>query len=334
MKLKNKNSAKDDFLRKHISTKFSIKALPNDASFRVYERITTPKQSFILMDSSLEMKSVESFIKVGKFLNKNNYSSPKIIAEDKKAGFILLEDLGNTTYTKKLQESTDIQTEYNLYKNAVDVLISLHQLQKKIDLVEYSKELLMGEALLLVDYYMKILHDHDLSKDLRDEYIAAWGKVFDCIYYKNSCLVLRDYHVDNLMCLDDRTGMQNVGLLDFQDAVIGSYAYDLVSLFEDARRDVSQDVVSQITAYYLNNMPMIDNKKLLADYAIFGVQRSCKIIGIFARKAIRDNDNRYLKHLPRTWLYVKNNINNPLLEPIKNWFSKVDIPIMRDAIEN
>lgn len=326
----NRSKIKNQFIKKHVNCDFSLEILPNDASFRVYERIITPEKTFMLMDSSLDGESIQPFIKVGSFLLEHDYSAPKIIAYDQQNGLVLLEDLGKDTYTNRLRNNSDFATEYEMYKNAVDVLINLHQLDNDVDLKVFNNEILLDEALLLVDYYLKILHGHALSQTLRNEYIEAWNKVLNCISYRDSCVVLRDYHVDNLIWMEDRVGMKRVGLLDFQDAVIGSYAYDIVSLLEDARRDVPEDVVSKINSYYLNNMPEIDNKKFLSDYVIFGVQRSCKIIGIFARKVLRDNDSRYLQHLPRTWSYVKKHINNPLLEPLKQWFSKIDIPIMRD----
>lgn len=321
---------KETFLKKHVTDSFSKEQLQADASFRVYERLKLKDKTLILMDSSAEKDSVSSFIKVGEYLAKKNYSAPKIIAKDESSGFLLLEDLGDNTYTKMLAKESPERSEHDLYKNAVDVLLSLHKLDDVIELKNYNNQLLLDEVLLLVDHYLKPLGGCELSKELREEYIQAWTKILNCINYKNSCLVLRDYHVDNLMWLGDRRSIQNVGLLDFQDAVIGSYAYDLVSLLEDARRDVSPDVVLKMMSYYLDNMAMVERKKFLSDYTILSAQRSCKIVGIFARKAIRDNDSRFLQHLPRVWSYIRNNMNNPILEPIKNWFAKVDLPIIRD----
>ncbi len=132
------------------------------------------------------------------------------------------------------------------------------------------------------------------------------------------------------MLLDERIGIESVGLLDFQDAAIGSYAYDLVSLLEDARRDLPTQLVSEMLYHYLDNMPNIDKQKFLTDYAILGVQRSCKIVGIFSRKSIRDKDNKYLIHLPRVWNYIRQGINTPIMKPLKDWFEKIDAPVIRD----
>jgi aminoglycoside/choline kinase family phosphotransferase len=141
--------------------------------------------------------------------------------------------------------------------------------------------------------------------------------------------VLRDYHVDNLIWLDDRVGIKKVGLLDFQDAVMGSYAYDVVSLLEDARRTVTATVVDEMINYYLDRMKTLERRKFISDYKILGVQRACKIIGIFARKSVRDNDTRYLKHLPRVWGYIRQNIQHPMLMPVKLWFDKLKLDMMK-----
>ena len=326
---------KELFLKKSLNNKgFSSHPLPNDASFRKYERIITPEGSFIFMDASLDKDSVKPFVSIAKFLHKKGYSTPKIFAKEEELGFLLLEDLGETSYASLLANSDKKklkETERKLYKKAIDLLVDLHlnvpHHEAKIS--SYQKELLMEEAVLLIDWYLPTLTGNKVSESIREEYLQSWKKSFNCIHYPEECLVLRDYHIDNLIWLEDRSDLKKIGVLDFQDAVKGSYAYDVVSLLEDARRDVDTLLAQEMLNHYLDQIKKLDRKKFLSDYKILGVQRGCKIAGIFARKAMRDNDSRYLKHLPRVWKYIKNNISHPILEPLKVWFQKVDIPVMR-----
>jgi aminoglycoside/choline kinase family phosphotransferase len=328
---------KEKFLREALNEEsFASHPLPSDASPRKYERITSSKGKYMLMDASLDKGSIGPFISVAEFLHGKGYSAPKIFAKHEERGLLLLEDLGETSYSYMLANSdaeTLQATEKKLYKKAIDLLVDLH-LNAPINEIKtpsYEQKLLLKEAILLVDWYFPVLIGEKLSDSFRGEYIEAWKKIFDRLHYIEDCLVLRDYHVDNLIWMEDRSGIKRIGVLDFQDAVKGSYAYDVVSLLEDARRDVNAQISEEMLQYYMKQI-QIDQKKFLSDYKILGVQRSCKIIGIFARKAACDNDSRYLKHLPRVWNYIKKNIDHPILEPLKIWFEKSKIPVMKNRI--
>jgi N-acetylmuramate 1-kinase len=136
-------------------------------------------------------------------------------------------------------------------------------------------------------------------------------------------VVLRDFHVDNLMFLENRSGIKKVGLLDFQDAVVGSAAYDIVSLLEDARRDVSPQLADHLISRYLKSFPKIHRKDFQAAYSIFGIQRNLKIIGFCAAQAAKHKNPYYLSLLPRVWRYINQDLKHPLLLPMKNWLIKV-----------
>ena len=135
-------------------------------------------------------------------------------------------------------------------------------------------------------------------------------------------LVLRDYHVDNLMLIEGRTGLAACGLLDFQDAVIGSPAYDLVSLLEDARRDVSADVASGLSEHYLGAFPGLDRAAFTTAAAVLAAQRNCKILGIFTRLCVRDRKPQYLVHVPRLWRLVDRDVSHPALAPVRRWLDR------------
>ena len=137
--------------------------------------------------------------------------------------------------------------------------------------------------------------------------------------------MLRDYHVDNLMLLGGRDGVTACGLLDFQDAVIGPASYDLVSLLEDARRDVPQDLAARMIARYLGAFPSLDRDGFLASYAVMGAQRSAKIVGIFTRLDRRDGKPIYLEHIPRVWRWLESDLAHPVLVDLRSWFDR-EIP--------
>jgi hypothetical protein len=135
--------------------------------------------------------------------------------------------------------------------------------------------------------------------------------------------VLRDYHVDNLMVLEERSGVAGCGLLDFQDAVVGPRSYDLVSLLEDARRDIPVQLIAAMLARYLAAFPDLDPAAFRASFAILGAQRSAKIIGIFTRLCRRDGKDQYLRHIPRVWRLLEGGLAAPELAPVKAWFDEV-----------
>ena len=144
-------------------------------------------------------------------------------------------------------------------------------------------------------------------------------------------LVLRDYHVDNLMRLDRRTGVAACGLLDFQDAVIGPASYDVVSLLEDARRDIPEALVAEMRDYYLSAFPELNRDEFFASCAILGAQRHCKVIGIFTRLCVRDGKPGYLHHIPRVWRLLENSVAHPVMEPLRLWLD-ANIPASLRAI--
>lgn len=315
---------KKNFLDEHFGLGYNNNKLPADASFRSYERVDADGKTYILMDAPPHQEEVLPFVKVGEFLYKNDFSAPEIIKQDVKNGLLLLEDFGNNHYSRVLSGQVENISESALYRKAIDVLVKLHKTDVTIELPIYDHQKLLEEGCLLTDWYFQAFNGEELASHLKDEYIEIWTKLLKSLRFPNNCLVLRDYHADNLMWLEDRVGHKKVGLLDFQDAVIGSVVYDMVSLLEDARRDVSDNVVQQMINYYIE-ITNHNRKEFLADYIILGTQRSCKILGFCARKALRDNDPRYLKLLPRVWSYIRYHLNNPLLLPLRSWFDKVSI---------
>jgi aminoglycoside/choline kinase family phosphotransferase len=305
-----------------------------DASFRKYYRAINAKgDNVILMDSSAEQSSIAPFINIAKLLTGNGFSAPKIIAQDAKAGLLLLEDFGDLTYNLALKEPNK-ELEQTLYETAIDLLINLHKQPAPDNIIPYyDDEKLIAEASLLNEWYIPVLQEAPPSAKMQEEFKIIWQHLIPYTRFIPETIVLKDYMADNLMWLERRKGIARTGVLDFQDAVIGSPIYDIVSLLEDARRDVSDDIVQAMINKYLQNRTDIARKDFLACYAILGTQRNFKILGIFARKATRDKDSRYLKFLPRVWKYLEKDLRHPLLLPLKAWIDKAIAPELRQSRE-
>ena len=290
--------------------------LAGDASFRRYYRLGRNGSSAVLMDAPPPQEDVGPYVVVSALLRELGFSAPEVLAEDRDRGFLLLEDFGDDTYTRLLARGGD---EPALYTLAVDTLVALQRAAEPRGTPEippYDIERLLDEAALLVDWYKP------LDRGLREEYLALWSAVLPDAMVSPPTLVLRDYHVDNLMLLPDRAGVRGCGLLDFQDAVTGPPSYDLVSLLEDARRDIPIALRQAMTERYLAAFPALDRNAFLRSAAILSAQRNCKILGIFTRLRKRDGKRQYLAHIPRVWRLLEADLRHPALTPIARWLDR------------
>lgn len=314
-----------EFLNENGWGKAVREKLFSDASFRRYERLSNGEKSVMLMDAPPEKEDIKPFVNIDQYLRRCGFSAPQIYAVDEKNGFILLEDLGNNSFTNVLSGNSPISGMYNehdLYTAAIDVLVQLHRSTHPEKTPDYDYSLLMQECRLLTDWYLpNIGADFDI-KQASEEYIEIWKDLLSNINFEEKVPVMRDYHADNLMWLPARNGVERVGLLDFQDAVIGSPVYDLISLLEDARRDVDEETVKACVTRYLKNRKSLDKKEFMVSYATIAAQRNCKIVGIFARLAIRDNKPKYLNYMPRVWGHLLNDVKHPALANLKKWINK------------
>lgn len=324
--------------------------LAADASFRRYERLFRDGESIVLMDAPPPRENVQAFTGVARLLLDLGLSAPRPLEVDETAGLMLLEDLGDRTFTRALADGME---EAPLYRLATDLLIALHQRWQAppetatqgaaggVSLPPYDDARLLDEALLLPDWTLPALRaGAPIPAAARDSYIEAWRAVLPRTRAVPDCLVLRDYHVDNLILLEGRDGIAACGLLDFQDAVIGPLAYDLVSLLEDARRDITPAIVEEMLTRYLAAFPDLDRHALAESYAILGAQRAAKIIGIFTRLCWRDGKPHYLRHIPRLWRLLEAGLEQPVMAPVKAWFdrevpvSERIVPPMRERMED
>jgi aminoglycoside/choline kinase family phosphotransferase len=306
-----------EFLSRHGWGDADRRPLADDASFRRYDRLRRGAARAVLMDAPPPREDVRPFVAIAERLRALGFSAPEIIASDIPAGLLLLEDLGDATFTRALGDGGD---EAALYTLATDLLIALRQrfdAAAADDVPPYDDKRLLDEALLFVDWYMPAVRGAPVPDPVRREYIALWRAAFPAARLSPPTLVLRDYHVDNLMVLDGRPGIAACGLLDFQDAVIGPAAYDVVSLLEDARRDVSPDLAAALLARYAEAFPALDRADFEASYAVMGAQRSAKILGIFTRLDQRDGKPAYLEHIPRVWRWLEGDLRHPALAALR-----------------
>ncbi|MGY9005804.1 MAG: aminoglycoside phosphotransferase family protein [Alphaproteobacteria bacterium] len=314
-----------------------IEWLPVDASCRRYGRLQSGSAhgQTLLMDAPPGQEDVRPWVRVARHLRGLGLNAPEIIASDELAGLLIIEDFGSDTFTQLLNRGED---EAALYDLAVDVLVALHGMDKKKTvpswLEPYDDDRLLDEAALFVDWYLPAISGQAINDDQRTEYLELWrnalGVARGLARGMAQTLVLRDYHVDNLMRVGGQNGIAACGLLDFQDALAGPGAYDFVSLIHDARRDISPDIIVRASKRYFDGMGLntpSDREEFMAASAVLSAGRNAKIIGIFTRLMMRDKKPAYLAHIPRVWRLLERDLAHPSMAALANWF---DVNVPRD----
>jgi aminoglycoside/choline kinase family phosphotransferase len=297
-----------------------ILPLAGDASFRRYFRIVDGDRQAILMDAPPPHEDPRPFISVGEWLCANGFAAPEILARDLTQGLVLLEDFGDQRVREYLDAAP--AEEMAIYRRAVDLLCDLHAVPAQPDLAPYDRAVYQREAGLLTEWFAPAA---GLDVDA-EGYVAAWDKVLPIAEQDQAPVVtvLRDYHAENIMLLPYMERCYGLGLLDFQDALAGHPAYDLVSLLQDARRDVTPAVEQAMLTHYKSRVAV--SSEFDAAYAVIGAQRNAKIIGIFTRLWKRDGKPRYLDFLPRMWGLLERDLAHPALAPVAEWFA-ANIPV-------
>lgn len=292
--------------------------LAGDASFRRYDRLINGNEHAVLMDAPPPMEDVRPFLKIARILLAQGFSAPRILAEDVEQGFLLLEDLGDDLYSRVIRAGGD---EEELYRAAIEALAALHRCPAPADVAPYDMDRLLMEAELVTEWFMPARFGAPVDAALKAEYRDLWRQLLAPVLTAPPVLVLRDYHADNLIWLPRREGIARVGQLDFQDALIGAPAYDLVSLLEDARRDVAPALAARMIDHYIA-CSGCNGTGLRRDYALLGAQRNAKIVGIFTRLWKRDSKPSYLALLPRVWRLLDSDLARPELAPMRAWFDR------------
>ena len=303
------------FLDRHGWGGADIRPLAGDASFRRYFRVIEPGRQCVLMDAPPPNEDVRPFLAVADHLLSLGFSAPRPLGIDLEHGLVLLEDFGDA----RMREVVDAapESESRVYGQAVDLLAALHKHPAAKGLKPYDRAELQREAALLTEWFCPAA---GLAVD-EAAYRAAWDAALEPLLEERHApvTVLRDYHAENIMLLEGPQGVAGLGLLDFQDAPAGHPAYDLVSLLQDARRDVSPDLEAAMIERYRATARPADGFDTA--YALLGAQRNAKIVGIFTRLWKRDGKPRYLSFLPRVWTYLERDLAHPALKPVADWFA-------------
>ena len=297
--------------------------LLGDAGLRNYYRAKSGDKSYIVMDYPDHPFLLQRFIDISKHINLIGLSSPQIIAKDIKNGFLLLEDFGSVSMKDYLLNCTSSKERDEAYYLAIDLLLWIQSQSVPTYLKNFDTALLLAELKIFIEWYVPYAYQQRIGKKQLEEFEAIWQDILSLQSPMPQCLVLKDYHVENIMHLGDRAGLMKLGLLDFQDALIGSPVYDLVSILEDARIDVSQENAIKYIEYFCRKNDM-DMEQVMLEYHILGAQRNSRILGVFARKAMRDSDTNYLKYIPRVLKYLNNDLSHSALAPLKSWFDKLN----------
>jgi N-acetylmuramate 1-kinase len=307
-----------DFLAKAGWEDAEIMPLAGDASFRRYFRVVAPSRQAVLMDAPPPHEDPRPFIDVAEHLTGIGLRAPVILARDLDAGLLLIEDFGN----RRMRETVDadLALEPSIYRGVVDVLIELHR-HKPPELPRHGLDNWVSEVSLFTEWYCSHL---GLRID-EDGFRQAWHDVLAPIDSNAEQWVteLRDYHAENVMLTGDH-GLAGYGLLDFQDARIGHPAYDLVSMLQDARRDVSPHVEAEMLAHY---MKATDRSAAFESaYWALGAQRNTRILGVFVRLWKRDGKPHYRTFQSRMWGLLERDLEHHALLPVRQWFN-ANIPI-------
>ena len=308
-------SSAADFLERHGWAGAQIVPLAGDASFRRYFRINAEDRRAVLMDAPPPHEDPRPFVAIASWLIEIGLAAPRVLASDMEQGLLLLDDFGDARMRETLDAEPGIELE--LYETAVDVLVHLHRQPPMEGLPRHGLQEWLTELRLFPDWYVPAVGLEAIDLDSWD---AAWRAVLEPVAKDGlgPVTVLRDYHAENVMLIDGRGGIERFGLLDFQDALSGHPAYDLVSVLEDARRDVSPELEREMIDRYLEESGIGNGFE--SAYWALAAQRNTRILGVFCRLWRRDGKDRYKAFQPRMWGLLERDLGKKGLEPVREWF--------------
>ena len=286
------------FLAQHGHSGADLVALPSDASPRRYFRLAGAYR--LLMEDRTDHVGFAAFIRLARHLNGLGLSAPRVVGADPTVGLALIEDFGTATYGKLLGAGRDEKT---LYELAIDVLVHLHSAPTAtaITVPAYDAALILDEVSIFSQWFVPVFAPSIDVVGFEATFRDLWGRALAPVLDAPKALVLRDFHVDNLMLLEGRKGVSACGLLDFQDGVLGPAEYDLMSLLQDARRDLADGLEDAMLRRYLDAAPSSCGTEhtILQRYHLLAAQRHTRLMGLFPRLNIRDNKSGYLNFMPR-----------------------------------
>ena len=296
--------------------------IKGDASFRTFFRKVNVQQNSIIVSAKKEkFQNLIVYDAINKILRKNKVLAPDLYNENYRKNFIEIEDFGNKTILNEIKKKN--KNKFNYFKKIIDLLIKVQLIKdrkvytfknKKYSIPKYDKRILVQEANLFCDWYVKSKFSKIERKKFSKEFRKVTKKLASKLMLNQNVFVHRDFHVSNLMLVK-----KSIGIIDSQDALIGNRAYDLASLIDDVRLKTSKSFKKKIFNFYIKRQKKINIYKLKNDFEILSILRNLKIIGIFTRLAIRDGKKNYLKFIPYAWQLIGMRINeNEVFKELKN----------------
>ena len=348
-----RHEAIEEFLAAKSWSSETRSFLEGDASLRRYELVRGPQRHALLMDMPQRpdgppvrnglpysaiahlAEGLAAVIGVNQQLRAFGYNAPDVYGYDLAQGFALIEGLGEAVYGKMRDRGDNMTAPM---RAAVEVLADMATKdwpsENRVDyqhtrlMPSYDEEAMLIEVDLILSWYYPYRRNTVASSELQQSFAAVWQDLFPQLETTHPVWVMRDYHSPNLLWLPERKGLERVGIIDSQDAVLGHPAYDLVSLIQDARLDIPKSEAEMLYAYYEDlrrAQGAFDAEKFATAYAVLGAQRATKILGIFARLAKRDGKPGYLRHMPRVAGYLRQNLKHPRLHKLKQWY-EINLP--------
>ncbi|NSZ59002.1 tRNA (adenosine(37)-N6)-threonylcarbamoyltransferase complex ATPase subunit type 1 TsaE [Agrobacterium tumefaciens] len=338
------------FLAKNGRGDAARRFLSGDASTRAYETVSTGGPDLILMDWRRPMRGAivaegktyaeiahlaqdaRSFVAIGNYLRNSGFCAPEILAADTDQGILLLENLGREGVLAP--DGTPIE---DRYLQSVACLAALHEASRPdllpvgdgsaYEVPPFDRQAMKIEVSLLAEWYLPHKRGKPLTDSEKSDYYALWDRLIDQLADCETGLVLRDFHSPNLIWQPQNSGIRQVGLIDFQDAMIGPTAYDVASIVQDARVTISPELQARLLSHYLENRRStpFDEAAFLKAFAIMSAQRNCKLAGIWVRLLERDRKPGYMKHMPRTFRYLSAALSHPELAPLRDWCLRMGI---------
>ena len=304
----------------------NLTKIKGDASFREFYRKKNKNfNSIIVLSKKEKLKNLIIYDAINKILRKNKILAPNLYKENYHKNYIEIQDFGDETIFKTLNKKKNNRIYY--FKKIIKILNQIQLIKntnvknfkkKKYKIPKYRPEILIKEASLFCDWYIK----REVPLEKKDIFTKKFKKIVKkltlSLKLKNNVFVHRDFHVSNLMLINNK-----IGLLDSQDALIGNRAYDLASLIDDVRLKTSSSFKKKIFNFYLDKQKKLNKLNFKNDFEILSILRNLKIIGIFTRLAVRDNKKKYLKLIPYAWQLISLRINeNRALKDLKNLLIK------------
>lgn len=334
-----------DFLANNGRSDAARRFLSGDASTRAYETISINGAELILMDWRRPLRGAivadgktyaeiahlaqdaRSFVAIGNYLRNSGFCAPEILAADIDQGILLLEDLGHDGVLAP--DGAPIE---DRYLQSVACLAALHQTPRPdllpvgdgstYEIPPFDRQAIKIEVSLLAEWYLPHKRGKPLTDGEKSDYYVLWDSLIDALSSCETGLLLRDFHSPNILWQQQNSGIRQVGLIDFQDAMIGPTAYDLASIVQDARVTISPELQARLLSHYLDNRrsePSFDEASFLKAFAIMSAQRNCKLAGIWVRLLERDKKPGYMQHMPRTFRYLSAALSHPELAPLRDW---------------